>query len=74
MGNNLRELLEIKNIIEIKNLKDRLNTRLETAKDKISELEVRCEKIILDIAKGGKENVYVKQRLNWNRERNRVNI
>lgn len=32
---------------------DRLNTRLDTTKDKINELEVRYEKIVLDTAHRG---------------------
>lgn len=43
----------MKKNLRIKILMDRLNTRLDTTKDKINELEVRYEKIVLEENKMG---------------------
>lgn len=47
--------LDLREILEIKNSMNKLNTRLDRAKDKISKFENKYAAIILSIAQGGKD-------------------
>ena len=53
MGTEFKRTFINEKHLRIKILMDRLNTRLDTTKDKINELEVRYEKIVLEENKMG---------------------
>ena len=53
MGTEFKRTFINEKNLRIKILMDRLNTRLDTTKDKINELEVRYEKIVLEENKMG---------------------
>ena len=53
MGTEFKRTFINEKNLRIKILMDRLNTRLDTTEDKINEIEVRYEKIVLEENKMG---------------------